>query len=150
MIKKSRWISEETMVKNPNIPFGLGWDVHVVSDYPNARPEHRMSTERLEKMVHSMTGRDFSQLAGISIRHEETFSYVIAISRQFKGEAVSVGRMIEVIAHECSHVADCMFSAGELQPCTETRAYTIDWLVGMAGAAILPDLWGCLMLPRPA
>lgn len=150
MIQKSRWLSDETMVKNANIPFGLGWDIHVVSDYPGARPGHHMTTERLTRMVRDMTGRGFGEFAGISIRHEQTLSYVIAVSRSFKGEAVTVDRMIEVIAHESSHVADYMFSAGELQPCTETRAYTIDWLVGMAGAAVLPKLWGSLELTRSA
>lgn len=147
---KSRWLSEETMVKNSNIPFGLGWDIHVVSDYPEARSGHFVPTDRLGRMVHSMTGRNFEDLAGIAIRHEDTLSYVIAISRGYKKEDVTIGRMIEVISHECSHVADQLFSAGELVPCTETRAYTVDWLVGMVGAAVLPKLWTALSLPAEA
>lgn len=147
---KDRWLSEETMVKNPNIPFGLGWDVHVVSDYPDSRPGHRMSTARLHAMVKAMTDRDFSLYAGITIKYEPTQSYVVAISRSHNGVGVSVGRMLEVITHESSHVADYMFAAGELQPCTETRAYTIDWLVGMAGAAVLPKLWSNQELPYSA
>lgn len=146
----NRWLSEETMVKNPNIPFGLGWDIHVVSDYPGARAGHFVSTDHLHCMVSAMTGRAFVDFAGISIKYEETHSYVIAISRSFKGDDVTIGRLIEVISHECSHVADYMFTAAELVPCTETRAYTVDWLVGMTGAAVLPKLWSVSSLPAKA
>lgn len=138
---KDRWLSEETMVKNSNTPFGLGWDVHVLTDHPEARQGHFVSTGRLYRMVQAVTGRDSGEFAAISIKYEATQSYVIVIFRSNAGVDVTPGRVIELICHECSHVADCMFSAGELVPCTETRAYTIDWLVRMAGAAVLPALW---------
>lgn len=138
---KYRWLSERTQVKNSNIPFGLGWDVHFLSDYPGACAGHFLPTQRLHAMVKSMTGRDFDSFAGITISHEETKSLVIVVARGMSREDVTIGRLLEVTAHECSHAADQLFARCEIVPCTELRAYTTDWLFGMCGAALLPELW---------
>lgn len=47
------------------------------------------------------------------------------------GHQVSKVRFIELATHECSHAVDYFFETCDLErPCTELRAYYLDWIVG--------------------
>lgn len=59
---------------------------------------------------------------------------------------VSDGRMIELIAHECCHTVDYIADRAGVKFCTESRAYTLDWLVGRTSQVVLPHLWAVKLL----
>lgn len=53
---------------------------------------------------------------------------------------LSARRVIELIAHESSHMVDTWFTRAAIVPCTELRAYYLDWLVGKIVECCYPSL----------
>lgn len=134
----------------PDWPLSLGFSGHLVTDAPGARVGFRKDAKLIDELLAAQKG-DYSKSCGAALEYNDAQAriYLIVIRARQDGTAVMPGRLIELIAHECSHVVDYVFSNAGIVGCTETRAYTMDWLVGKAVNAVLPQLWEPLLLPAP-
>lgn len=124
----------------------LGYSIHVLTDNVDAAPGFRKETELIREFICETSGPEHAGSSGYSLRFDKSCLYVIVIMSQECGTKVADGRMVELIAHECSHIVDYIADMTCVKPCTETRAYTLDWLVGKVTHAVLPHLWAPKLL----
>lgn len=129
-------------------PLSLGYRIHLVTDVPTARNGFRKTVSLIDELLAAQK-RDYSGSSGVAVDYGDAKVYLIIIRASESGVAVFPGRLIELVAHECSHIVDYAFSNASIVGCTETRAYMLDWLVGKTVNAVLPHLWEPLALPAP-
>lgn len=124
----------------------LGYSIHVLTDNVDAAPGFRKDAELIREFICETSGPEHAGSSGYSLRFDRSRQYVIIIMSQEEGSKVADGRMVELIAHECSHIVDYIAELTRAKPCTESRAYTLDWLVGKVTHAVLPHLWAPKLL----
>lgn len=129
-------------------PLSLGYRIHLITDSPIAKTGFRKDSVLIDELLAAQK-TDHSDSQGLACEYSDGKVYLIVIRASENGSAVLPGRLIELIVHECSHVVDYVFSNTSVKACTETRAYTMDWLVGKAINAVLPHLWESPALPTP-
>lgn len=141
-------IFDGSEIFNSDWPLSLGYRGHIITDTPTARVGVRKDTQLIDELFASQK-RDLGKSCGVAMEYDDVRVYLIVIRASQDGTAVLPGRLIELIAHECSHVVDYVFANSGIVGCTETRAYMMDWLVGKAVNAVLPHLWEPLLLSAP-
>lgn len=127
----------------------LGYTIHVLTDNVDAAAGFRKDASMIRSFISETSGPDHAGSSGYSLRFDASRKYVIIIMSSEGEMKVSEGRMIELVAHECSHIVDYIAEMTCAKPCTETRAYTLDWLVGKVTHAVLPHLWDLKKLGSP-
>lgn len=130
-----------TEVIGTDWPLSLGYTVHVMTDRPAALCAVRKSEQDMDFFAIKTCGEGLETARGLSCALDKRRQYVIMIRATEDGVAVAAGRLIEIIVHECSHIVDYICQRTHAVPCTETRAYLIDWLVGRVCASVMPELW---------
>lgn len=129
-------------VMNSDWSLSLGFTIHVLTDNVEAVAKHRRTREQLDEFIRETATPNHVGSSGVSLQFNDSRKYVIIVGSVEAGCRVTDGRMVEIIAHECSHVVDYIADVAALKLCTETRAYTLDWLVGKTAQVVLPHMWG--------
>lgn len=146
---KLRRLLERTALIGTDWPMSLGYRICVLTDNPDARPENHVQTSDLRGLLKELGGPD--DCSGVYMRLDTNKRlHLIAIFCTEGGERVRDGRLVELVAHECSHVVDSVQELTHAKMCTETRAYTLDWLVGRTCGAVMPHLFGAALLSGPS
>lgn len=137
---------KQTVLIETDWPMSLGYRICVLTDNPCAKPENHVQTSDLRGLLAQLGAS--GNYSGISMRLDgDDRLHLIAIFCSEGGIRVHDGRLVELIAHECSHVVDHIEELAHSKMCTETRAYTLDWLVGRACGAVMPYLFEPVLLP---
>lgn len=138
-----------TQIVGSDWPFSLGFTIHVMTDNVDADAGHRKSADLIREFISETASPEHAGSSGYSLQFDNSRQYVVIIMSTEADVRVSDGRMIELIAHECSHIVDYVSKQTCMTPCTETRAYTLDWLVGKVTQVVLPHLWAPKLLEAP-
>lgn len=138
-----------TEIMGTDWSLSLGYSIHVMTDNVDADSGFRKSEDTIREFICEASTPEHAGSSGCSLQFDNSRKYVIIVMSTEAGVKVPDGRMVELIAHECSHIVDYVAAKTCAVPCTETRAYTLDWLVGKVARAVLPHLWASPMLEGP-
>lgn len=111
------------LIVDTNHPFSVGYSIYLKTNH-SAFPEHmRCSDEEMELCL----GKE-NKCEALFASFEDNKAHCIFIP-SICGE--SILRVVELVIHEVSHLVDSIFELTRVTPCTETRAYMMDWLCGL-------------------
>lgn len=110
------------VIANTDHPLSLGRTLFLVSRHELLPKKDRCSAKQWN---HLWAGMKPTQ--GMHAIWDEIGVAAIVIEST---PQVTKTRLIELIVHECSHAVDEWFKGTRVRPCTEVRAYYLDWVVG--------------------
>lgn len=112
------------VVASADFPLSLGSSVHLCTNHPLVFTE----SEATNKQLAVFADDSYSGFCAFWPEHRK---YVIYINAKEGTKYISTIRVIELVAHEVTHLVDSLLGeAGVENVDTEIRAYYTDWLVG--------------------
>lgn len=117
-------------------PLSLGYTIFLITNSTLACEEDR-ATEEMWKHLH----QEESPTSGMHAVWDNRKIIAVVINGFERDRPVPMGRIVELITHEVSHLVDGMFERAHVSKIdTEVRAYYTDWLVGKALHSF-PAMW---------
>lgn len=126
------------IVMNSDFALSLGYSIRLLSDHPFFGP----NVSDLSFFDEIYPG--WISVEGLHLVHasQRTITVLIRNAKGPEGQNLPVGRVIEVLVHEVSHLVDGLFERTCIHTVdTELRAYYQDWLVGKFLHLGEPRLW---------
>lgn len=110
------------VVINPDHPLSLGWSLCLYTDSRFFKKKYRVSSKVIAKHVD-----DMRSACAIHSRFDRLRVATLAFPSYGHD---NLNRLHELIIHEVSHEVDALFETACVKPCTEVRAYHMDWMCG--------------------